>query len=629
MKISTIKLVFLLIASTSVLFSSAQPIGYYNGTEGKKGEELKQVLHEIINNHVDFSYFQAKNIINYSDADPANPNNVILFYLQESRAASEYGAGGDYINREHVWAKSHGNFADIRPMDGDAFNLRPADASVNMNRSNKDFDNVQPNGTQHTEATECWYSSDAWEPGPKTKGQVARILFYMATRYEGTNGEMDLEVVDKLNTYPLPEHGKLSALLEWNNQYPPSDLERQRNERIFRIQQNRNPFIDNHNLINLIWGDQEPSATEFKNFNQSPDIPFPGDNITISIDVEAAQPPTSVTIYWGNTYNSEQNHMVMTASGTNYSANFNLSGFVSGEYVYYKIATETDTIRATHLLPKTVLTSELTTIPEVKGENTTSPLLNQKVKISGRITGNYDNAFYIQNTSAPRNGVCIYGSLVTGRVGDSIVVSGSVTEYQKLTELDNIDYFYNFKNNQPVEPVTLTISQLNEDYEGVLVKLESVSFRDGGITIGDGNTSLTIEDQTGSGTVFSKIDSKLVGYQLPSDPVNITGVLSQYNNTYQILPRDKSDIEITTGTFDITINKKPLEVYPNPTKGQLFIKTDETLKRVIIYNLAGSVVIRENGNLKKISTQQLESGMYIVEAVSSSNTILRTKFFKN
>ncbi|MBW8334884.1 MAG: endonuclease [Prolixibacteraceae bacterium] len=175
---------FLLFAVSSFLTISgiAQPIGFYNGTEGKSGDALKQVLHDKINNHVDFSYNQAKYLINYSDADPENPANVILFYSQISRNASLYGSVAGTINREHVWAKSHGNFSGIRPMDGDALNLRPADAIVNMNRGNLDFDNVQPNGVRDQTATSCWYSESAYEPGPLTKGQVARILFYMATR---------------------------------------------------------------------------------------------------------------------------------------------------------------------------------------------------------------------------------------------------------------------------------------------------------------------------------------------------------------------------------------------------------------------------------------------------------------
>ena len=327
----------ILILSFLSTFANAQPLGYYNGIDGKSGDELKETLHELINGHVDFSYYYAKFIINYSDSDPENPENVILFYKQESRSAELYGTGGDYINREHVWAKSHGAFADKRPMDGDAFNLRPADASVNTSRSNKDFDNVQPGGTQHPDATECWYNSSSWEPGPATKGQVARILFYMATRYEGTNGEIDLEVVDKVYTSPAPEHGKLSTLLEWNNQYPPSDFERRRNERIFNMQQNRNPFVDHPEFINYIWGNESPNGIVIENLNINPEIPNPGDDISISFNLASnSETPETVTIYWGTTYDSEDNQLAMALNQNTYSANLNLN-VSAEERVYFKI----------------------------------------------------------------------------------------------------------------------------------------------------------------------------------------------------------------------------------------------------------------------------------------------------
>ena len=253
----------------------AQPAGYYNGTAGKKGTALKAALHEIINDHVNYSYNQAKYLINYSDADPNNPNNVILFYTQRSASSATYGTGGDNINREHVWAKSHGDFSNVRPMDGDAYNLRPADASVNTDKSNFDFGILQPGGTQHPEATTCWYdnSQRVWEPGPATKGQVARILLYMSTRYEGTNGEMDLEAVNGYGTSPKPEHGDLQALLQWHRDYPPSDFERRRNHRIFEKQRNRNPFVDHPEFVDMIWGDAEPKAIAFDDCSMNPLFP--------------------------------------------------------------------------------------------------------------------------------------------------------------------------------------------------------------------------------------------------------------------------------------------------------------------------------------------------------------------
>ena len=90
------------------------------------------------------------------------------------------------------------------------------------------------------------------------KGDVARMLFYMAVRYEGDNGEPDLELVDEVNTYDLNEagkgyHGKLSILLEWHKEDPVDSFEINRNNIIYNYQENRNPFIDHPEYVDMIW----------------------------------------------------------------------------------------------------------------------------------------------------------------------------------------------------------------------------------------------------------------------------------------------------------------------------------------------------------------------------------------
>jgi len=64
--------------------------GVLQRAEGKTGSELKFAVHEIINGHVDFSYSDAKYILNYADADPANANNVILFYTKRSQVNTSW-----------------------------------------------------------------------------------------------------------------------------------------------------------------------------------------------------------------------------------------------------------------------------------------------------------------------------------------------------------------------------------------------------------------------------------------------------------------------------------------------------------------------------------------------------------
>jgi len=107
-------------------------------------------------------------------------------------------------------------------------------------------------------ATGCYTSTDkwAWQPRKEVQGDAACIIFYMATRYEGENGEPDLKVVDYLPAKgdKSPVHGKLSTLLIWNKRDTVDSFERHRNDVVYSYQHNRNPFIDHPEFVNRIWG---------------------------------------------------------------------------------------------------------------------------------------------------------------------------------------------------------------------------------------------------------------------------------------------------------------------------------------------------------------------------------------
>lgn len=231
------------------------PPGYYDDAQGLKGEALKTALHNIIDDHTEYSYNDLRDfILENTDEDPNNSNNIILLYTGRSQNKNTFGGNANDWNREHVWAKSHGDFGNTPPCGTDAHHIRPTDASVNSARGNKDFDN---GGVEHSEAEGNYYTSSTWEPRDAVKGDVARMIFYMEVRYEGGSGELDLEVVDWVNTSPDPEHGKFSTLYEWHQQDPPDAFEINRNEVIYSYQDNRNPFIDHPEyLINIY----EPSV---------------------------------------------------------------------------------------------------------------------------------------------------------------------------------------------------------------------------------------------------------------------------------------------------------------------------------------------------------------------------------
>jgi endonuclease I len=302
------------------LFSQI-PNGYYDGTTGLTGQDLKLKLHDIIKDHVEYSYDDLRDfILRKTDEDPNNSNNVMLFYTGRSQAKTTFGGGANDWNREHVWAKSHGDFGTTPPAGTDAHHMKPTDASVNSTRGNLDFD---MGGNPVSEAPGCYVDSDSFEPRDAVKGDVARIIFYMATRYEGGSGEPDLEVVDRVNTSPSPEHGKLSVLLQWNQLDPPDDFERNRNDVIYYdYQHNRNPFIDHPEFVDAIWGD--------------PSLVIPVDALVTSVFPNPFSDRINLSVAEGQytyTVHSTLGEVVMQGSFAGSSHAVDLENLTNGLYV--------------------------------------------------------------------------------------------------------------------------------------------------------------------------------------------------------------------------------------------------------------------------------------------------------
>ncbi|WP_030740161.1 endonuclease I family protein [Streptomyces sp. NRRL F-5135] len=224
---------------------------YYEGALGKSGGALKAALHTIVKDQTKLSYSQVWNALKDTDEDPGNASNVTLLYSGQSRSKSANGGNTGDWNREHVWAKSHGDFGTATGPGTDLHHLRPEDVGVNSARGNKDFDN---GGGPVSGAPGSFTDSDSFEPRDAVKGDVARMILYMAVRYEGGDSFADLEPNERVNNGSSPAMGKLSVLKRWNDEDPPDSFERRRNEVIFeKYQHNRNPFVDHPEWVESIW----------------------------------------------------------------------------------------------------------------------------------------------------------------------------------------------------------------------------------------------------------------------------------------------------------------------------------------------------------------------------------------
>ena len=234
---------------------------------GAAPDVIKQRISQTIaNDQKVLTYSEVWTALTHTDEDPANTNNVLLWYSGRSIAKSKNGSGvqssdPDNWNREHSWPQSHG-FKDVEGAEAftDLHHLRATDISVNQARGNLDFDNSD---APLTEAPQNRIDSDSFEPRDVIKGDVARMMFYMDTRYQGVGSDVttDLVLVDRLTQINTPELGRLCRLMEWHLADPVDQAESLRNDTIYAFQGNRNPFIDHPEWASLLYSNQACSTS--------------------------------------------------------------------------------------------------------------------------------------------------------------------------------------------------------------------------------------------------------------------------------------------------------------------------------------------------------------------------------
>lgn len=245
--------------STSVDIDDKNP--YYDSVNmNLKGASLKTALANKISNHTSRSYDQLWSDFRRTDA--RDDGTVWDMYSNEkfrfgNDQCGNYSVEGDCYNREHSFPKSW--FNDAKPMYTDLFHLVPTDGKVNGMRSNYPFGEVasatytSKNGSKLGRAdSSIGYSGTVFEPVDQYKGDFARIYFYMATAYESKVSGWNSPHFAK-NTYPTMNSWSLAMFKKWSSDDPVSEKEINRNNAVYSIQGNRNPYVDFPGLENIVW----------------------------------------------------------------------------------------------------------------------------------------------------------------------------------------------------------------------------------------------------------------------------------------------------------------------------------------------------------------------------------------
>lgn len=205
---------------------------YYASLIGLPDSQIKSELNRIISNMKSISYTNTSYVLDETDADPNRLGNILLIYNRASVSGKWDGA--KTWNKEHVWPQSKLGTAS----KSDLHNLRPANPRINSTRGNSPF--VDGSGSYGTR-------SGGWFPGEEDKGDVARIIFYMNTRW---GLQISSSVIGNLQTF-----------IKWHNEDPVDDFERTRNNVIYDNQNNRNPYIDYPELVDVVYGSYSTKTT--------------------------------------------------------------------------------------------------------------------------------------------------------------------------------------------------------------------------------------------------------------------------------------------------------------------------------------------------------------------------------
>jgi endonuclease I/chitodextrinase len=598
---------YLLLSFLITAFSYAQLTpptelqAYYNGVDFTKTQlDLFNDLAVVtaVNHTNSLSYtpgiWEASKM---TDEDTDNSNNVRLFYGYSDTDNNHVtdrtrnknlngGNSGTDWNREHVFPNSLANpnldsSSSSGPPYADGHNLRPSDVQMNSNRGNKKFAAGSGNAGNTSSGSSLWY------PGDEYKGDAARIIMYMYTRY-GSQCHPSFAVQGTTNSI---DPNMINLLLEWNAEDPVSLIEDNRNTYHANTsntyaQGNRNPFIDNPYLATVIWGgtpaenrwgSQPPTDT------QAPSTPL---NLVANNPTE-----TTVDLNW-------------TASTDDTGVN-TYDVYVDGTY-YTNTSSDATTFTVTGLSAETSYTFTILA-KDAAGNQSNLSATATETTLAGTPADNNCPSEDFENIPANQGS---YATRVwTGN--DGITDGWTATDAR-------------------------TDQQLNS---------RAICIRNGSLTspaLPGGIGNLTVTTQLTFGGSAGNFDVLVNGTSVGTIPYtsdNTVATTTSINNinivdniTVELINQSSSnrvridDLSWTCFTLSTTdFNKQEIKIYPNPIKSSLLTIEVNENSSFEIYDILGKKILKGNVTSKnnKVSLSSLSKGVYILRLQNKNGSITK------
>jgi len=587
------------------------PTGYYNTATGT-GYTLKTQLYNIIKGHTDNGYaglyttYQTSDVDNFYENDGTvldmyseNPSGTdpYTYTTGTTQRCGSYSVEGDCYNREHIIPQSV--FNEQSPMVSDAHFITPTDGKVNGIRSNYPHGTVSSatytsqNGSKLGSSAVSGYSGTVFEPVNAFKGDIARMYFYFATRYENTVSGYSFPMFDG-SANKVFTTAFLNVLLAWHAQDPVSAREITRNNAIYTRQNNRNPYIDHPEYVNQIWGGTSSTDT------QAPTAPTSLASTT--------KTSTSITVAWNAStdnvgvtgYNVYANNVLkttvstLTATITGLTASTTYSIYVKAKDAAGNTSASGNTI--------SVITNSSGT-----GGTATDLLFSEYIEGSGN-----NKALEIANNTG--SAVSLSGYTIkkqtngAGTWSTGLALSGTLTTGSKYVIVNSLISSACFSTSAANISTTATELAFNGNdavglfKNGVLIDIIG--------TFNGGTSNFAID-------VTLRRKSTVTS---PSTSFNLSTQWDSYTSDTCNNLASKTTIAVKEEPVSDT---DEIVIYPNPSDGNFNIEfgNSNIPYSIEIISFSGQKVFeKQNAASSEVSVQNLPSGIYIIKIIKGEKT---------
>ncbi|QIH39778.1 T9SS type A sorting domain-containing protein [Flavobacterium sp. Sr18] len=585
------------------------PNTYYTTATGT-GYTLKTQLYNIIKGHTDKGYAGLYTTYQTSDRDYYYENDATILDMYSEKPTGTdpytYSAGttqrcgtysveGDCYNREHIIPQS--TFNSAAPMVSDAHFITPTDGKVNGQRSNYPHGPVTTatwtslNGSKLGSSTTSGYSGPIFEPINEFKGDIARMYFYFATRYENTVAGYSYAMFNGTSNQVFTT-AFLNLLITWHNQDPVSSREIARNNAIYAIQNNRNPYIDHPEYVQAIWN---PTADA-----QAPTAPAnlvssAKTTTTISLSWTASTDNTAVTgynVYMDNVLKTTVTGLTTTITGLTAATAYTFN---------VKAKDAAGNISA----PSNILSVTTT----ANGATTTDLLFSEYIEGSSN-----NKALEISNATGAAINLSIYSikkqTNGAGAWSTGLPLTGTLNNGSKFTIVNSLMA----SSCYPISSANISTSATEMAFNGN----DAVGLFKNGVLIDiigtfNGGTANFAADETirRKATVTS-----------PTTTFNKTAQWDSYTSDTcnNLGSRMVAKASKTESVLDINT----IVIYPNPSQGTFSVNNSNKMYSIEIYSIIGQKIYSEENSTKsEITLPNIAKGTYLVRVSIDSDSVIK------